>query len=101
MNTDRRKYLRGTLMAGLYCSTPVLLSACGKSAARCADPENLSAGERQMRKTLLYVETSSVEDRNCGNCRFFKAGDTSTDCGQCELLDGAVNLAGHCSSWAS
>ncbi|GAB5450239.1 MAG: high-potential iron-sulfur protein [Halioglobus sp.] len=101
MNSNRRQYLRGTLAAGLYFSTSGLLSGCGEATARCADPENLSAGERQMRKTLVYVETSAIADRNCGNCRFFHAGDTPSGCGQCELLDGAVNRAGHCSSWAS
>jgi hypothetical protein len=52
-----------------------------------------------MRKTREYVDLSEIADQNCANCRFFSA-DANTACGHCEILDGPVSGAGHCSSWA-
>jgi len=77
-----------------------LLQSCNKTgSSRCIDPALLSRGEEQMRKTREYVEASSLKDQHCANCQFFSAADAH-GCGHCEILDGAVNGQGYCTSWA-
>jgi hypothetical protein len=76
-----------------------LLQGCNKTGSWCADPGLLSRGEEQMRKTRGYVEASSLENQQCANCQFFSAADAQ-GCGHCEILDGAVNEQGYCTSWA-
>jgi len=76
-----------------------VLPACDRAASTCVDPALLSRGEEQMRKTREYVDVSDVVGQNCANCRFFSA-DADSACGHCEILDGPVSGAGHCSSWA-
>lgn len=76
-----------------------LLQGCGGSAGYCADPDKLSRGEEQMRKTREYSEISPLENQNCASCEFFRSYEEN-ECGHCEILDGPVNEAGHCTSWA-
>ncbi|NND68814.1 MAG: hypothetical protein HKN19_14590 [Halioglobus sp.] len=87
----RRKLLCGTAALGL-------LQGCGGKHIACYDPEMLGAGERQMRKTLQYVNVSTNEAQTCAGCQFYQPGDEN--CGECELLDGPVASAGYCTSWA-
>ena len=94
----RRRLLRRSALLPLV-SLP-LLQACAKTGpAHCADPELLSRGEEQMRKTRAYVVVSDVAGQQCVDCAFFAAGEIQ-ECGHCEILDGPVNAPGHCSSWA-
>lgn len=94
----RRRLLQHCALLPL-ASLP-LLQGCDKtSTALCADPTLLSRGEEQMRKTLVYVEVSTVTKQTCASCAFFSSADTQ-GCGHCDILDGPVNSKGHCTSWA-
>ena len=75
------------------------LPGCNRAAPSCVDPELLSRGEAQMRKTRGYVEQSTVAGEDCANCRFFSA-DAGGQCGHCEILNGPVSRGGYCNSWA-
>jgi hypothetical protein len=75
-----------------------LIVGCEGAANVCIDRDLLGAGERQMRATLAYVDVSENVTQQCGNCQFFH--HDAGKCGECEILDGPVNRAGYCSSWA-
>jgi len=87
---------------GLIAAAP-LLHACDTAVtALCADPDFLSRGEEQMRKTLQYSERSTTAAQVCSSCQFFSvAVGEGQECGHCNILDGRVNQLAHCTSWAS
>jgi hypothetical protein len=92
----RRQLLQGATLLPL--TWVALVSGCADNGTSyCADPELLGPGEAQMRKTLKYLEISTDDKQQCTGCQFFSA--PSNNCGHCELLDGAVNTAGFCTSW--
>lgn len=94
----RRRLLQNSALLPLV-SLP-LLQGCGESApVACIEPELLSRGEEQMRKTRQYVAVSAIAAQQCVNCAFFGTADAQ-ECGHCEILDGPVNASGHCTSWA-
>jgi hypothetical protein len=100
---SRRKVLRQGLQWPAAGAALLALGACGegeKKSTACADPNALSVSENQMRKSLNYTEKSADGAKTCAACAFFAAGDTPTACGKCEILQGPVNPAGHCDSWA-
>lgn len=78
-----------------------LLEACNNAPNEaCVDPQWLSRGEEQMRKTKKYTDVATTETEQCAGCEFFSAPDAS-GCGHCEILDGPVSKQGHCTAWAS
>lgn len=93
----RRQLLRGSAL--LPVVTLPLLPGCGGGAGDCADPDTLSRGEAQMRKTREYAEISPLPHENCASCQFFRSYEEGA-CGHCEILGGPVNEGGHCTSWA-
>jgi len=104
MVLTRREMLRRTARLPLIALAIPILEGCS-SDPECADPELLSRGEEQMRKTLEYVEHVPDMAQRCGGCQFFKASgeDGGVDqgtCGYCEILDGMVSSHGFCTSWA-
>jgi High potential iron-sulfur protein len=94
----RRQLLRHCTLMPL-AALPVLQGCTRDSGAQCADPDLLSAGEAQMRKTRQYIEISDVTEKHCSSCRFFDTPDAE-GCGFCEILGGSVNNTGYCNSWA-
>ena len=94
--TRRQLLQRGALLP--VVALPVL-QGCGEASGLCADPDMLSRGEAQMRKTRDYAEISPFEQQNCASCQFFRSYEDGA-CGHCEILDGPVSEGGHCSSWA-
>ena len=77
-----------------------LLVGCGDNGALCVDPELLGPGERQMRATQAYIDTSGDPAQTCAGCQFFGGAD-STGCGHCEILAGTVGAGGWCNAWAA
>ncbi len=99
MPLSRRELLRGTILLPLVALAGPVIGGCSDSGPVCVDPELLSAGEEQMRETLEYVARASARSKRCGDCQFF-AANGEDDCGECEILDGAVSRQGYCTSWA-
>jgi hypothetical protein len=97
---SRRQWLNTSLRLGCAVALPGVLAACGgKSAALCSDPAQLSDAENSLRASLHYVEHAQRES-SCAQCGFFEA-PPNAPCGNCTLLKGPVNPAGHCDSWSA
>ena len=96
MLTRRHMLYRVTLL-GLAVGTVPLLKGCTNAVSACADPALLSVGEAHMRSTLEYVERTPNAAEQCNGCEFFRV--SAGDCGQCEILNGAVSRLGSCNSW--
>jgi hypothetical protein len=69
-------------------------------AKSCSDPDNLSNSEQALRKSLDYAEAATNVGQTCAGCSFF-ALEGRGPCGTCQILNGPVNLNGHCTSWKS
>lgn len=95
MNTiSRRKLIAVLAMA------PAAVLATRAQAAACYDPASLPAAQRNMRRSLGFVDTAPDARKRCGLCAFFTSA--SGDCGKCQLLSGGpVPATGHCDSWAA
>ncbi len=100
---SRRAVLkRGGLVALATFSAPALLTACGskKKALECNDTSGLSAGEKQGRDALKYVDKSTMPNKNCLNCGLYKAPAKAGECGGCTILKGPIHPEGYCTGWS-
>jgi hypothetical protein len=99
--STRRDFLRGAATASALIPAAMLLG-CGKKAAVCNDPgqlSSLSEADRTARNVLKYVDTSTEANKTCSNClQFQPAGDNQ--CGTCKVVKGPVAPTGYCSTWA-
>lgn len=98
---------RRTLLARA-CQVPaatllVLTSGCvdKKRAASCADPTQLSDSDNSLRTSLQYTDHPPDPTKACGGCAYFQSSGETTECGQCVILNGAVAVKGHCTSWTA
>ena len=115
---SRRSFFQRTLAWGTVLLAPVLLTACGGSEAPASDTDETTAHAREhvqatcdsetelgtrdngIRKALAYVEDSPHTDKDCANCKFFKAAAGEV-CGGCEIIAGPIAAAGYCNSWVA
>ena len=67
--------------------------------ADCNDLSGLSEADIKQRESVSYVELSTDAEKNCTNCRFFKAAEDGSGCGSCQLIKGPVSPEGNCKSW--
>jgi len=95
METSRRDILA---LAGI---APLMLLA-GRAAAAdtvCYDPASLSLTQKNLRRSVAFVEVSTDPKRHCGLCAFFTAG--KSNCGTCQIMSGSpVTAGGVCTSFA-
>lgn len=83
-----------------------LAAACSRSggpldaAARCLDPNGLSAADRSLRSSVAYVDAATSPDRRCSGCAYFTATPPS-GCGTCQVVPGGVAAAGYCTAWTA
>lgn len=98
---SRRRLLRVAASAGAFVAVGGGLAACGSKApnAVCSTPDKLTDAQIDVRTSFAYTEASQDPSKVCGGCAFFHAAADQT-CGECELLKGPVNRAGHCTSWS-
>ena len=95
MPTSRRSFL------AVAALTPFALGAAGRAGAAeaCYDPAALSLSQKNLRRSLSYVEASADPKRHCGLCEFYTA--RSAGCGSCKMMsDNPVNSGGLCDSFA-
>lgn len=103
MTLSRRELLQ-VLQGGAYLvvitSASALLSSCTKEELDCKDTSGLNAAAKQLRTALEYQNRSPHgEVKDCANCQFYRAA-SKNECGACTLVQGPINPAGYCNSWA-
>ncbi len=97
---SRRRVVRWGIQLPIAGAVGGLLSACGKPAVVCSNPDDWSLSESGLRKANNYTELSADPEKNCLNCAFFKADAPDSSCGQCEIFTGIAHKDGHCDSWS-
>jgi hypothetical protein len=100
-NTPKEISRREALLFAFMPGAVLFTAGCErKSALVCANPDQLTEGELQLRASLAYVETSRDAAQVCQKCAFFEAqGDAA--CGNCKILKGPVNKGGRCNSFSA
>ncbi|MGE3691505.1 MAG: high-potential iron-sulfur protein [Novosphingobium sp.] len=97
MELARRRLLA---IAGI---APLALAASARAMAEeaaCYDPASLPLSQKNMRRSLGYMEASNDTAKSCGACAFYKSA--GGNCGSCQLLSGgAVNKGAVCTSFAA
>lgn len=80
----------------LGCLSP--FAAVSPAFAEPACGGNLNLSQQNRRRALGYVDLSNVEDKQCGKCTYFMAGEGG--CGTCQMLSGSgVSAGGVCNSF--
>jgi hypothetical protein len=88
----------------LFAAAPVIAAglastAQAQEASACVDLDNLSTGQKGMRRSLGFKLQSTDPNKHCSSCTFFSA--PSGGCGKCQLLSGGpVAENSVCDSWA-
>lgn len=106
MSTDKFISRRAAVKLGVQVSavgaTAGLLAACGEGekVALCADPNMLSFSQNSLRQANNYIETSTIADKDCLNCAFFRA-EEGASCGECDIFEGPASKNGYCDSWSA
>ncbi len=97
MTETRRRFLA---LAGL---APVALIGARDSFAQaksaCYDLNSMSLAQKNMRRSVSFVDPSPEADKRCGVCAFFVPSKDS--CGTCQILSGGpVAATAFCTSFA-
>ncbi len=96
-NFSRRKLLTQSLMVATGAAmAPAMAMAADKA---CVDMEHLDSGQKSIRESLNYTNTSPDAAKQCGKCGFFEA--TAGGCGNCMIFSGPAAATGHCDSWSA
>ena len=97
---SRRTVLARACQLSAAVALPLFTNAVKGKEAACVDPEQLSAGEISLRESVKYTDSSSASEKSCVKCAFFQASTDAPKCGRCQILNGSVSAAGHCTSWS-
>jgi len=97
MNENRRRFIA---LAGL---APVAIlgarHAFAQTTPGCFDPNKLSLAQKNMRRSVSYVDPAPDPAKRCGTCAFFMAKQGG--CGSCQILSGGpVAQSAYCTSYA-
>jgi hypothetical protein len=97
MIESRRRFLA---IAGL---TPIALIAARESFAQakpaCYDMATMPLAQRNMRRSVGFVDPAPEAAKRCGTCAFFVAKPDG--CGSCQILSGGpVSPTAFCTSYA-
>jgi hypothetical protein len=80
------------------------LSSCAKEGtpyASCTDTRSLSETDMETRRSLAYVDQSTVANRACANCVIYIEPASPGQCGNCQLVKGQISASGYCNAWAA
>ncbi len=75
-------------------------TAAATKVTQCDELAHVSEVELTKRKSLGYVETTPMEDKNCANCNLFIPPKDGEECGGCLLFAGPVFEEAYCTYWA-
>jgi hypothetical protein len=98
----RRNLLRRSVelpLGLLLANAAVGRLMAAESHKACADPNDMDSGQRGLRESLHYSETSPDATKTCSGCGFFQPA--SDGCGTCAIFSGPANGNGHCDSWGA
>jgi hypothetical protein len=86
IDPDRRAAVaRGAKLAGII----IVAAVAGRSASVFA---------KATKSELLYQEHPH-NGKECGDCKYFKPGDSNSDMGQCSLVEGTIRRDGWCTAF--
>jgi len=98
---SRRELLQHGACLAAAVSAPAAIGSCKKDRLDCTDTSGLNRAAKQLRDQLEYVDVSPHgEEKNCVNCQFYRQPPKEGQCGACTLIQGPINPAGYCNSWA-
>jgi hypothetical protein len=101
---DRRidlMHLTRRSLIGFAAIAPLAAVTRAAESAACYDPAKLPLSQRNRRRSLGYVEASTVAGKRCAGCAFFTASAQS-GCGTCQLLGGGpANAGALCNSYGA
>jgi hypothetical protein len=90
----KQRISRGEIIS-LLAGIPAAVAATAGTASAADTPQAVS-----LKKSLGYVDKSTVKGRECDDCRFYKPKDKTT--GTCSIIPGGtVKAVGWCKSWAA
>lgn len=99
MNESRRRILAAAGLAPIALLGARHAFAQAKPAAACYDPAKLPLAQRNMRRSVGFVDPSPDAAKNCGTCAFFVP--TQGSCGTCQIFSGGPTAASaYCTSFA-
>jgi len=84
---------RGSLLAKLAVA-PIAIGAFAALKIEEADAAKTA-------KSAVQYVTHPVGGHQCSQCRFFKAGKTAKDNGQCSIVDGPIAPNAYCVAFAA
>ena len=93
MEDNQKKFTRGDLLAKLAMA-PIVIGALATLQTET------EAASKSAKSAVQYVD-KSPNGKLCSQCRFFIAGKSKTDKGQCQIVDGAIAPGGYCVAWAA
>ena len=67
----------------------------------CTDTSGITDAERAAREALHYVDTSTMEGKQCDNCILYVAAAEGAQCGTCQTIKGPIHPEGNCDIWAA
>lgn len=96
---------RAVLTRASAIATVSFLGASGARAAEegagsCVDPKQQRAGDKSLRDSMEYTAHSPDSLKECAACAFFQPSGDNEQCGNCVILNGAVDATGNCVSWS-
>jgi hypothetical protein len=97
--TRRALLERGAVWGLVMASGAAGFGGCG-GGLDCSNPPGLTQEQRDLRRSLAYVERAPNASQRCEVCRFYTAPEQPNRCGGCTLNLGPVNPQGYCSSFA-
>src|SRR5262245_40770021 len=90
----RRLILRRAIRVIVAAPLLPLVARMANASSACADPASQS-----LRDSLHYTAASPDPAKPCSACALY-TGQSSSACGQCQIMSGPVDEKGHCDSWA-
>lgn len=99
MNETRRRILAAAGLAPLALLGVRHALAQAAPANACYDLAKLPLAQRNMRRSVGFVDPSPEGAKRCGTCAFFAT--TQGSCGTCQIFSGGPTAASaYCTSYA-
>ena len=99
MNQTRRRILAAAGLAPIALLGARQALAQAEPGGACYDLAKLPLSQRNMRRSVSFVDPAPDATKRCGTCAFFVA--TQGSCGTCQIFSGGPTAASaYCTSYA-